>query len=347
MKQKLIIADIRSNSVQGKSTGHYIPVARNFQEMFQSSQCKVAGGPVYKQYFLDEDLICLPYNISGTTLCDKWHTMKNCIRLFNEGRDKIIVLQQSSAVTSFIGIVLFYHLRSKLLMIQYSTTGINSLLKRMLYRMAKNKIDGVICPNKEVGEAYGLPYCVVPDYIYIKKEMDCILPFSERLYDLCVVGRISPEKGVVEVAQNLKNTKYKIVIAGRPQTQELYDELIYICSNANNIELHLGYIEDKDYDYYIRQSRYSILNYTEEYSVRSSGVVFDMIFRNTPVIARRCKSLQFIEDENMGVVYDTLEAIKLDLLFNEVWYQEKLTGIVIYKQKHQKYIQLLREFILS
>ena len=63
-------------------------------------------------------------------------------------------------------ILLFFHKKSKLFFIQYSLEGLRNRIGRIFFRLAKHKIDGIICPNEDVGNGYGLPYCVVPDYIY-------------------------------------------------------------------------------------------------------------------------------------------------------------------------------------
>lgn len=342
----LYIADIRSNATQGRSTGHLVPVARMYQELFAGHcEVRVAGGPVYGQYFNDEELLRLPYDVSGTTLRDKWHTMMNCRRLFRAAEGQTIVLQQSSVVTSFIGIVLFFHRKSRLLMIQYSRAGVSSFMKRLLYRLAKRKVDGVICPNEEVGRAYGRPYCLVPDYIYTGLQQTTV-PYNQRTYDFCIVGRIAPEKGVVETAIALSCKPYKVLIAGKPQTEALRNELETVCRNAANIELHLVYIDEGDYDRYIRQSRYSVLNYQGEYSMRSSGVVFDMLFRGTPVIGRRCKALQFINEQKLGIVFEHLEEVDFASLLSATRFEHFQQHIQTYRQSHQQYAAELKRFTI-
>lgn len=350
MKQTLYIADLRSNCSNGISTGHFFPVAAMYQQLFKDCcNVVVAGGPVYKNRFKDDELLPLPYNVCGTTLKDKWHTMKNAIKLFKEAKGQTIVIQQGTVVTAFIAIALFYHRTSKLFMIQYSNEGVRSFFKRVLYKFAKNKIDGMICPSDEIGRAYGIPYCVVPDYIYTGTTENAQPCGAEsKKYDFCMVGRIVEEKGIAEVAEKFTNTPYKIVIAGKVHPKELEEKIKTICSGASNIELHLGYVSDEVYANILSCSRYAILNYQGEYSKRSSGVVFDTLFAGLPVIGKKCSALQFVEDNNVGFLYSDLSDLTEDVLkklMDVSAYNTFKDNIDIYKQKHLEYRNKLCQFI--
>ena len=344
---KIIIADILTNVHDGKSTGHYFALARNYQKMF-GDRVVVAGGPVYTASYGDNHLLNLPYN-SSTGIKGRLHTLANAIRLFNKAKGDIIVLQQCTVITTFLCIALFYHRKSKLYLIQYSKEGLRSKIGRFLFGLCKNKIDGIMCPNDAVGELFGgIPYCVVPDYIYVEDNKPLAAPlYSEKKYDYCVVGRISPEKGVPEIARKLAGTIYKAIIAGKSQTQELADELHSICDSCDNIELKIGYVSDEDYLHYLHQSRYAILNYQGEYSQRSSGVVFDTLFNNVPVIGHRCKSLQFIEDYGAGELFSNITEWEPAAPLNEHFYQTCLSNINKYRLTHKAYIEKLNSFLMK
>ncbi len=345
---EIIFADIRSHALTGKVTGHFIPLAKNYQELFKGvSEIKVAGGPAYLQSFKEDEMVVLPYNVSGTSIMDKLHTLVNCKTLFKNGEDKNIIFQQSSLATVYLALALFYWGKSNIYMIQYSKTSINSPLKRILFGLSKKKIDGIICPNDEVGQAYNLPYIVVPDYIYTGEAEISSIPFKEKRYDFCIIGRLSPEKGVPDAIRSLRTTNYKVLIAGKPQSEALGEEIRKECESAANIELHLGYINDEDYLRYIQQSRYSILNYQGEYSIRSSGVVYDMLFNGTPVVGCRCKALKFIEEKGLGLIYDNINNIDYSRLMDVEFYNLCQENIIEYRKSHQQYKEKLEKFILK
>lgn len=346
--KEIIIADIRTNTLAGVVTGHFVYLAKLYQKIFSKKYVvKVAGGPAYLKSFSETELLLLPYNINGTTIKDKINSFRNCKRLFREAAGKTIILQQSSVVTAFVAIALFYCGKSKLLLIQYSNAGVSNLVKRFIYYLAKKSIDGVICPNENVGKAYGLPYIVVPDYIYIGDADFPSIPFREKQYDFCIIGRLSHEKGVPNVIKFFKKTDYKVLIAGKPQNEALGEEIRKECEGAANIELHLGYINDEDYLRYIQQSRYSVLNYQGEYSVRSSGVVYDMLFNGTPVVGCRCSALKFIEEKGLGLIYDDINNIDFPRLMDVEFYNWCQKNIVEYRKSHQQYKEKLIKFILG
>ena len=106
MKEKTIyIADIKSRNTGGKLIGHFVPVAKNYQEIFAGKcKVKVCGGPIYKQYFDKYELVELPYDNYSDSVIEKLRTFINAICLFYKARHQIIVLQQSTPITAFVAI---------------------------------------------------------------------------------------------------------------------------------------------------------------------------------------------------------------------------------------------------
>lgn len=347
--KRLIIADIKSHTFNGKSTGHYFALAQNYYELFKDNiKTYIAGGPVYNARFRPEQLLHLPYNelsMQDSTFKSKWKYLLNAYKLFGHTKGNIIIVQQDGVLSSFVAIALFYHHKNRLFLIQYSNEGVNSCAKRLLYGLIKSKVDGVICPNGMVGKAYGRPFCVVPDYIYINSNEPCQIPYKDKKYDICFVGRIEEEKGVIDVAHKVAGTNRNMVIAGRVRDEGMAEKLHHIASSCHNIELHIGYISDTEYYGYIRNSRFCILNYQGEYSRRSSGVVFDIIFNNVPVIGSSCKALSFIKDYGCGYIYDNLDRLNIDEILTEHNYNIYIRNITVYKQKHTEYAEKLKRFV--
>lgn len=47
--KRLILADVKSLNIKGKSIGHYFTLAQNYIDLFGDyCQVKIAGGPIYK-----------------------------------------------------------------------------------------------------------------------------------------------------------------------------------------------------------------------------------------------------------------------------------------------------------
>lgn len=350
--QELIIADLRSNcSYQGISTGHFVPVARMYQQLFKSTfSVKIAGGPVYNKYFDESELIKLPNNVSGDSFKHKMKIFQNSLSLFKNIKGKILVLQQSADVTTHLALALFYWGGAHVFLIRYSNDGISSKLKELIYSVCRKKIDGIICTNEAVGKAYKRPYIVVPDYIYIDKDdnRNGIKQDIPKKYDFCTVGRIAEEKGIVDVARWIANKEFSIIIAGKAQTEELATELQEACKNAKNIILKLGYISDEEYKTILDQSKYAFMNYQGEYSRRSSGVVFDTLFAGVPVVGKRCKALMFIEQFKVGYLYDSLDRLtaeELSALLENNTQTTYINNIIKYRHTHIQHHELLTEFI--
>ena len=191
---RLIIADIKSPNNRGICTGHFFAVARNYYELFKNRiNILVAGGPIYHSQFKDIQME-LPYDVclqEESLWKNKWKYLQNARSLFKQAEEDTIILQQGGVATSFIAIVLFYHCKSKLYLIQYSLEGLDSPIKRLLYYFAKHKIDGIICPNDMVGKGYRKSYCIVPDYIYIDNPKEKTVPYKDKtLVDGMVMNNV-------------------------------------------------------------------------------------------------------------------------------------------------------------
>lgn len=344
----IVFADVRSHCApEGISTGHYVPIARMYQRIFADTcHFSIAGGPVYRQYF--KDLLLLPHNVCGTSIHCKYQLFRNCISLFRRTKNKTIIIQQASDITVHLAIALFYRKTTKLFLIRYSDTSINSWAKRMIYSLCKKKVDGIICPNDDVGKKFDRPYLAIPDVIYLGNGVSSSNESMDTCYDFCILGRIAEEKGVVDVARWIANRNWRLVIAGKPQTEDLRNQIKQVCAGASNITLKLDYLKDDEYRKILSSSRYAFLNYKKEYSIRSSGVVYDTLFAGVPVIGTRCTALQFVEDNNVGYLYNRLEDIdddRISKLLSDEEYRQYVANIEPYRDTHSKYKNQLIRFI--
>lgn len=164
--------------------------------------------------------------------------------------------------------------------------------------------------------------------------------------DFSIVGRISSEKGIVDVVKKLANTSFKILVAGNPQNQKIKSEIQEAALGASNIELRLEFITDTDYYKFIRQSRYCILNYQGAYANdRSSGVVLDMLFNGVPVIGHRCSALKFVEDYGLGFLYDDIKNFNPSSVMNDSFYIDCRKSIINYIHRQKMHINHLKNFI--
>ena len=302
----IYIADIESLVDEaGRQSGHYRTVSEMYARVFGGA-CRIASGCRYQEA---QSWLRLPFcaRRNGARLVNKLRNLANLRFLFRKAREDIVVFQSQAHATILLGILLFAR-RQKIFMIYYSS--FQSRAQRFLWRFARRRVSGVICPNKRVGDAFGVPYLTVPDYLYFDDNaarQDEVRPE----YDFATVGILSTDKGVAEAIRCLGPTGLRYLVAGKPTDEALGDEFRREAAGYPNVTLRLEHLEDTDYDLLIRQSKAALLNYSEAYSAQSSGVVFDFLFRGKPVLGRRCETLAFVERRGVGMVYDDLSAVDL------------------------------------
>lgn len=345
-KPQIILADVKGYCIDGVLTGHVCAVAQNYLDIFRGqADIRIAGGPAFGARF--PGALCLSHHAeaSASPQRNKLCVLHNMWQLLRRCRENILIFQSSAVATVFFGIAFFKFSRSPLYMIQYNADSVSTPIKRLLFSLAKGKISGIICPNKEVGEAYGLPYCVVPDYIYTGKDAGDMVPYEEKKYDFCMVGVICEDKGMVAAAAKLAGTPHRVIIAGKPASAEIEQQLRSIAAAVDNIELRLRFIDEKEYGDIIRFSRYGVLNYSGAYSDHSSGVVFDILFSGLPVFGRRCKSLKIIEEHGMGQLFDDIEEWDVSRMPDKAVYDTYRQHIYQYYRTHERSRQELVSFV--
>lgn len=346
----MILADVKSINKNGKSYGHYFSLAENYLELYgKTAEVKIGGGPIYKTRFKEEDLFRLPYDcrMEKSKWLQVWHTLLNCRYLFKHtDKNDVIVMQHSAAATFMIGIMLFAHKKNNIYVITYDKNSINNAFKRLVYSFARKHIKGFLTSNEEVAKAFQRPYCLVPDYIF-SGDVDKlpIIPYKDKKYDFVMVGSIWPDKGVLEAAHHLANTRYKVLIAGRPAFEWLGDEIKSVCDKADNIELHLGFVSEDDFKDYIDNARYSLLNYQGTYAERSSGVVLDALFRGVPVVGHRSHANYLVEQNKLGYIYDRIEDFDPSSVIDETVYNKYYQNVIAFLKDNTFYKEKVIRFL--
>lgn len=109
--KRLIISDVKSLNMDGKSVGHYFSLSQNYLDLYSDYfDVKVAGGPIYHQQFQKKDYFPLPNDfIEGENwFKNKLRVLKNCRYLFKKtDSNDIIIIQQAGLSTVLLGIALY------------------------------------------------------------------------------------------------------------------------------------------------------------------------------------------------------------------------------------------------
>ena len=135
-----------------------------------------------------------------------------------------------------------------------------------------------------------------------------------------------------------------MIIGGKPSSVQIGEELQKVCRGAENISLHLGFVSNDNYDRWIYESRYCMLNYQGTYSERSSGVVLDVLFRGVPVVGHRCFATLFVENEGCGFLFDDVNSFTPADVLTEQKYIGFLGGIRSYLAKQKQYRRNVLDF---
>lgn len=349
--ESIVVADITSLHRGKKSFGHFFQVAKMFEDIFNKNEkVVIVGGPVYEEYngckeLLKYDVDLQELEAISTKLKAKLKEILNGIKVLKRYKNSEIIFQDYSNTSLFLAICL-QKSKSDIYIIQYKSEidfGVNSFL----YKIVRKRISGVLCTKKEVGEKYGIPYLVVPDYIYTgSTENDDSKENEEYNYDFGIFGIIRKGKDIVGVAKRFVGIERTLLIAGSIQDADMQKSLEKLAKENPNITLVNRYLSEEEYGYMISATRCMILPYVDEYyNESSSGVVYDALFAKKPVITRRYETFDFVRIYKMGILYDTLN----DIDFSEVM-QEK--DFLIYKRNIERYLtdnqaygQRLKEFI--
>ena len=348
--KRLILADVKSVNNDGKPTGHYLSLAQNYIDLYSDYvDVKIAGGFVYEQKIDKSRVIHLPFENKTCfgKIKNKLNVLKNCKFLFrNTNQDDVIVMQHSALSTLFLGLILFARKHNQVYIIAYDTDPISSFFQRIIYRFAKSKIKGFVLSSEKNGLAYGLPYCLIPDYIFAGNEIPVDkIPYEKKKYDFISIGTIWPDKGFVETAKRFAGTQYRILIAGKPCDEKIAKELTDVCKDAENIDLKLGFVNDNDYCKYMSETRFCILNYHGVYAERSSGVVLDILFAGVPVVGHRTFAMQFIEQEQLGILFDSIESLNPEMFLKSDIRESFRKNIARYLKKNIEYRNAFLKFI--
>ena len=92
---------------------------------------------------------------------------------------------------------------------------------------------------------------------------------------------------------------------------------------------------------------YIVLNYSDSYALRSSGVILDAIYRKTPVIVRRRKYAEFVCENEIGIVYDKIESVDFDKVLEKSIYDKYIKNIDTYLTKQEQHRKRLVDFVLK
>lgn len=341
--KKVIIADISGFSYGGMPSAHYWKVARDYYFLLKNDFiASIAGPRIYKKTLSGYPLITLNHKIQGLK---SYSIFENIKKIFFEicnfkqilaHNSDIIIFQSCGFLSLIIGLIIFRP-KQRIYIMQY-TNRLNSDIYRKSYNYVKQKIDGTITGLYEVGKIYSDRVIVMPDYIYIEENFQ--KNQSRMKYDFLICGIMFPEKDVEQVVKVFSKTKLKVKISGYFHSKERFKLLKK--SAAENIEIEDKYLNNKQYNKLIEQTKFVILPYKEHYDEATSGVVYDAIFRRKPIITKALNSMEFVRENNIGFLYKKNIGEFFDTDYD---YNKLVKSIDIFLKQKQDYKMKIVNFI--
>lgn len=302
-KKQLLIIDTATLTRNKEIYGHGLNVAKNYVEVLgQWFDCYVAGGKTYKNEF--EKYIKLPfvwkYGENGVVKNIKGLINAVCSLLI---KSDIYLFQCQYIIPVYVCLCFFPFLakEKKIYVIIYNDPMNNPIFpteRKWVLRAQKN-ISGFIASNERWISHLNGEKIVLPDYLPIAYEVS-----GDKKYDFGVFGTISEWKDCEMVVAALNNTKYSCLIAGHFEDKER-KTILEQSIDSEKILVKDEYLDSDEYDRLLSEVSCVILPYEKKYyEKKSSGVVLEALYRGIPVIAPRIESFMFVEQNDIGWLYE-------------------------------------------
>jgi len=125
------------------------------------------------------------------------------------------------------------------------------------------------------------------------------------------LGGIRPNKGIetlIQAFQELKDDKYRLVIAGNNQSPKYAEYLRKIAKKDRRISFHLHWIPDEEIQVFLNAAEIIVLPF--ERILTSSSTILAMSFKK-PVIVPRMGCLQELVEPDAGWLYEAGNSVSL------------------------------------
>lgn len=195
---------------------------------------------------------------------------------------------------------------------------IELLFNRIAVRLCDQLI--VHCPfaRDAVMQTYHLParfldrVSVIPHGNYMDSYENSVTPeqaraeldLSDREAVYLYFGLIRPYKGVLQLVEKfrqLQDARARLVVAGRPATYAIGEELAQRCGQDSRISAHLHFIPDDKVQLYMNAADVVVLPYRD---ILTSGVVVLAMSFGKPGIVPRMGCIPEVLDDESSLLYD-------------------------------------------
>lgn len=345
--KKVIIADTiaKYDSENGHPFGHYMNFSKQYYRALSPNyEVLIACAKMVKHHLPgDIETIELKFAVKYKAKNGRMAKLVNIIKqqlnlmsvLLKEA--DLIIIQSPDSLLQLFPLAVYFG-RKKILCVAYrdllqKDNRLWRRAKRLLFAMYRRKISGIITGIEEVGRKYGLEYLVIPDYINLEDSPE--KPNADFTYDLAILGINSRSKNLEDVVRSFRNTKYRVLIAGRFVDKTQLSEIKSISSS--NVIIKDEYIDDKTYKDIMQKARFIALPYNPTtYKLQSSGVFYEALYSGTPVICSNTSFLKIVRERRLGYVYENSISESICILDNIEIYEAYRKNVISFVDEVQK-----------
>lgn len=194
-------------------------------------------------------------------------------------------------------------------------------LDKLFRKFISNKIDALICHCTEGKKKFLIEYSVPLDKIHIvqhgnylkcykneisKEEARKYLNLKKEDLIFLYFGSIRPYKGVEKLINIFKSLNghqnAKLLIVGKPMTNEFKNKLVRISSNSKNLELELKFIPDEKLQVYFNASDVFVASHKE---ILTSGAIILAMGFGKAIIAPKLGCISDILNDKGAFLYNS------------------------------------------
>lgn len=341
----ILIADCLSVvNNKGSPVGHYIYFNKDMYRVLKEQfKVVVACSAEYSHHIEGKTLLINPsITVSSKKFyrhfVSRYILFSKVIKVLKSGY-KNIIIQQAFLPIVLIGLLFTRTHDKKVYIFIYSDIlngrGFKKRIYRLIYKLAYNKISGIITTMPELAYIYQKKSLIISDY-FNRKIKDKSKIYT---YDIGVLGLINKWKDVEAVVAAFMGTKFKVLIAGFFSSNERYTKLSETIKSCKNITLINKYLEENEYEKLLMSSKYILLPYNNV-NYRSSGVFFEALYGLKPLIVSSAPPFfKAVNDKGLGYQYSKSPIELFDKLNDNRTYDlivENIKNFLEEKDKREK-----------
>ncbi len=319
---EIILIDYISTCDDQKNlVGHSLPVIQQYYKLLSGVvRVSVSASRAYARHMIVE--YPLPFNTSPYQkrgLLSAVGTLKKLLNLMllpKWSPNRYFFLVNNDINVFLMALLWRRRFLSKCFLMQYEDfenchKSWADRIKRSLFLRTVHLFRAIFVSNPQIFERPGLTNkYFLPDFVFLKEKY---LPFIEqrKRENYClVIGTLNKDKDIAGVIRAFRKSTVPLIIAGRFQGTKDEEKLIIQESMGGQIQLKFAPLTTKEYFQLIANALVVLLPYKEKsYHTRTSGVMLEALFLETPVIAPKFGFFERMLQKGIGYTYNNLEEV--------------------------------------